>query len=585
MDTKFITIIQKLASEQGRETLFNPIKCRAFLADYTHGEYKKESRLLMQALEAGVPKAIDATDDLEICKKQQVMLLHEEYSLVEDIAKDIVNIFILILKGNNEIANNYCKNCKKEINIEWKICPFCGIVINKKMTATGLPPELKNDVNTYEEIISDGRKYYEKVDFINAIEKFSEAIRLCPNYASGYIWRAEVYLTQYQIDQAMKDCNKAIKIDPNSSPAYTMRGNTYLRQGQSDMAMKDIIEAIRLNPNNSDAYLGRAVAYLLQSQTHMALEDCNMAIRLNPSNSDAYAARAMILLTQQEIEIAINDSNKAVKLNPNNSDAYAARAMAYTLQGEIDMAIKNYNKAIKLNPYNSDAYTSRGDAYILHDQIDMAIKDYKKAIKLNPNNSNAYVGRGAAYSLQEQTDMAIKDFNKAIKLNPSNSDFYTARGNAYLLQSLTDMAIKDFEKALSINPNNEVAAKHLRNAKEKVILNSNPPIEQMNTNPTSAILKDVRIACNYEGVLIQVVCNWLGAELYVNGSFMGSFSSNDSIIGKRMIIQVLKYPFRSGVKAIQLFCKGDWVNFLFGAFGSWKLMLCIDGNYIAGDMI
>jgi len=39
MEQSFITILQKLVTEQGREALLNLAKCKAFLADYTHGEY------------------------------------------------------------------------------------------------------------------------------------------------------------------------------------------------------------------------------------------------------------------------------------------------------------------------------------------------------------------------------------------------------------------------------------------------------------------------------------------------------------------------------------------------------------------
>ncbi|GHU76336.1 hypothetical protein FACS189461_3790 [Spirochaetia bacterium] len=59
MDKAFIAIVQKLVTEQGKETLLNAAKCKGLLADYTANEYKKESRLLLQAVEAGVAKAID----------------------------------------------------------------------------------------------------------------------------------------------------------------------------------------------------------------------------------------------------------------------------------------------------------------------------------------------------------------------------------------------------------------------------------------------------------------------------------------------------------------------------------------------
>jgi len=102
MDSEFITILRKLITEQGKEVLFNPSKCKAFLADYTHGEYKKESRLLIQTIEAGVPKAIDTSGDLSQCKQQQIKVLHEEFFVTEEIAKDIIDTLLLILSNSRE---------------------------------------------------------------------------------------------------------------------------------------------------------------------------------------------------------------------------------------------------------------------------------------------------------------------------------------------------------------------------------------------------------------------------------------------------------------------------------------------------
>ena len=96
MEQDFITILKKLLGEQGKEALLNTSKCKALLADYTKNEYKKESRLLLQALDAGVQKAIDTAKDIAICKKQQIRLLHEDYGLAENVAADIVDALALV---------------------------------------------------------------------------------------------------------------------------------------------------------------------------------------------------------------------------------------------------------------------------------------------------------------------------------------------------------------------------------------------------------------------------------------------------------------------------------------------------------
>jgi formylglycine-generating enzyme required for sulfatase activity len=98
MEQGFVNILKKLIAEQGKETLLNVSKCKAFLADYTKNEYKKESRLLLQALDVGVQRAIDTTEEPDICKKQQIRLLHEDYGLDERTAADIVDTLVLILR-------------------------------------------------------------------------------------------------------------------------------------------------------------------------------------------------------------------------------------------------------------------------------------------------------------------------------------------------------------------------------------------------------------------------------------------------------------------------------------------------------
>ena len=53
MDQGFINILNKLVREQTSAALTDAKKCKAFLADYTKNEYKKESRLILLAVEAG----------------------------------------------------------------------------------------------------------------------------------------------------------------------------------------------------------------------------------------------------------------------------------------------------------------------------------------------------------------------------------------------------------------------------------------------------------------------------------------------------------------------------------------------------
>jgi formylglycine-generating enzyme required for sulfatase activity len=99
VDSNFVAILQKLVKERGKEVLLDKSKCKAFLADYTRNEYKKESNLLYLAIEAGSSKAIYETGEMNICMLQQISLLQKEKFLASEFAIDIVDTLALVLRG------------------------------------------------------------------------------------------------------------------------------------------------------------------------------------------------------------------------------------------------------------------------------------------------------------------------------------------------------------------------------------------------------------------------------------------------------------------------------------------------------
>ena len=101
MEAGFAAVLQKLAAEQGREVLLDAARCKVFLPDYIGNEYKKESRLLLLALDAGAQKAIDSAQDILLCRNQQIKVLQEEYSLTEERAADVVDTLVLVLRNED----------------------------------------------------------------------------------------------------------------------------------------------------------------------------------------------------------------------------------------------------------------------------------------------------------------------------------------------------------------------------------------------------------------------------------------------------------------------------------------------------
>lgn len=257
----------------------------------------------------------------------------------------------------------------------------------------------------------------EEANYDCAIDNYTKAIELNPQYTNAYINRGTAYLNKSNYDQALVDYTKAIELNPQDASAYINRGDAYYDKEDYDQAIKDYNKAIELNPQVAYAYYSRGLAYDVNHSYNQAIRDFNKAIELNPQYADAYRSRGFVYNEKGNYKQAIKDYNKAIELNPQNADSYRERGDVYFSKSDYDKAIEDYSKAIELNPQNVDAYNDRAFAYYLNDHHEQAIEDYTKVIELDPQNEFVYYSRADAYEKLGQTAKARADRKKYAELS------------------------------------------------------------------------------------------------------------------------------------------------------------------------
>ena len=95
-----------------------------------------------------------------------------------------------------------------------------------------------------------------------AVQDFSQAILLKPDFAQALNNRGGVYAILGKLDLALKDCNRAVELMPTVARARINRGNIFFQTHRLSEAIADYDEAIRLNRNFAEAYANRARAWL-----------------------------------------------------------------------------------------------------------------------------------------------------------------------------------------------------------------------------------------------------------------------------------------------------------------------------------
>ncbi len=280
-----------------------------------------------------------------------------------------------------------------------------------------------------------------------AIEHFTNAIQLMPEFAEAYIDLGFAYFSKGDLDIAIDNYDKAIELDSQLARAYNHRGNAYQERNETDRAIKDHNLAIELDPNDAIFYNNRGIAYGERREPNLAIKDFDKAIDLKPDYELAYNNRGAVYRSKGEYDKAIEDCNEAIRLKSDYAEPYSNRGSAYRNKGEIDLAIEDYNKAIQLKPNFVQAYYNRGLAYHEKGKLDLAIKDYSKAVDLNPKLFHPYYNRGNAYLQKRNFYSAIEDYSKTIELNSELGEAYNNRGEAWLHLREWDKAKSDLTVA------------------------------------------------------------------------------------------------------------------------------------------
>jgi tetratricopeptide (TPR) repeat protein len=111
--------------------------------------------------------------------------------------------------------------------------------------------------------------------------------------ARAYVNRGDAYrLRERDIDRALDDYSQAIRLQPDFALAFTSRGFTYLFEKRDpNRAIDDLNQAIRLDPAFANAFYYRGTAYFDKGEFERAIADYDQAIRLRPDFSNAYRDR------------------------------------------------------------------------------------------------------------------------------------------------------------------------------------------------------------------------------------------------------------------------------------------------------
>ena len=204
---------------------------------------------------------------------------------------------------------------------------------------------------------------YSEKDKQKAVELYTKAIELDPNFSDAYSNRGVLKNDLGDPEGAMKDYDKAIELDQNNAAAYNNRGNLKKDSNDFEGAMIDYDKAIGLDQNSAITYCNRGNLKDDKGDSLGALKDYEKVIELEPNNAIVLNNRACILSDIGEYNKALDSVNDALVIDSN-------KFAFWETKGEISMKMDDYEgaefaftKALALNPKDKESLKNRAKCY------------------------------------------------------------------------------------------------------------------------------------------------------------------------------------------------------------------------------
>ncbi len=296
-----------------------------------------------------------------------------------------------------------------------------------------------------------GTARYEMGDFEGAISDFDEAIKLRPNHAGTWIWKAAACSRREQWQAAILGLERAIAIRPEATTQYQTLGKPVAQR-----AIEYFRHQLQRGQKEVDIFRSRGLAYQFIGETEQAIADYSAALRMQP-DVETLVRRGQAFAQVENHPQAIKDFTQVIKQHPDNHWARFCRALSRKAAGDSAGALQDVVKAIKTAPRHSRYHVLHGELLQktgtcrVDGDWTKVIKAYERALRFDSADSTAYCRRAAAYLSSGKFLNAIHDYTRALELKPASSELLVQRGQAYLKNNQFDLAMEDFELALTRN--------------------------------------------------------------------------------------------------------------------------------------
>ena len=281
-------------------------------------------------------------------------------------------------------------------------------------------------------IFNRAQDAHAKGDLARAIELYTEAIKVRPEFSEAEYQKGVAHISLKQTADAEKSLRRAIKLRADWSLPQTSLGLLLVNAGNDAGAEPFLRRAIELDATDINALAALASLRLRAGAKEEALNFIVRATARENATADMWVTRAAIERAAGDKTAAADSIARALQLDLNNVAAIEERMELAADAGDYERAIPDIESALRAAP-NSPRLRTRlanyhalaGEKYRVSDP-QKSLEHYRRAAEIEPNNVNHATGYASALVQARRFAEAAALLRRILTSAPDN---YAAHAN------------------------------------------------------------------------------------------------------------------------------------------------------------
>ncbi len=260
------------------------------------------------------------------------------------------------------------------------------------------------------------RCYAESKNYRDSIKYFEKALRTRPGWIEAVRDFSDVLVKCQKNSSAQELVERTIKMHPQNADLLCILGNIFLSQFDYDNAVKTFEKAEEIEPNDINILMGFSEALEKGDRIDEALEKAVEAADLSPLNPDVRKRYIHTLLSAQKYDQALEHVKELEETEGDDLQVLDLYGQYYICRGNEEVANLYYQKIKEKNQEYDDYILNASDRFMQTGNLDKAEEYAKKFVAKREKIPEGYNQLGQIY-------VAKGEWNKAKSVLEKSSTF------------------------------------------------------------------------------------------------------------------------------------------------------------------